>query len=147
MRSTAAAILVLTLLGTSGASAQLAPTSAPAPIVVKPLASATTTASGQPIVFPQGPGRVVVSEYVISPGAALPLHQHPHPRVAYVLQGMLEVTDKDTAQVFSYSPGQVVMEVIGQRHLGRNKGDDAVRLIVFDTIPEDAQGNVVLIEE
>lgn len=89
----------------------------------------------------------MVSEYLIAPGAALPLHKHPYPRVAYVLQGLLEVTDKDTGQTFSYSRGQVVMEVIGQRHLGRNKGDDTVRLIVFDTVPEEAQGNVVLIEE
>lgn len=139
-----AALAFTVLLGAGGALADTAPAALPAPITVKPLASATETASGQPITFPQGPGRVVVSEYVIAPGATLPLHQHPYPRVAYVLQGELEVTDKDTGQVFNYKPGDTVIEVIGQRHFGRTTGADAVRLIVFDTIPADAKSNVVI---
>jgi quercetin dioxygenase-like cupin family protein len=138
------AVLLAILLTTAGALADSAPANLPAPITVKPLASATETASGQAIAFPQGPGRVVVSEYTIAPGAVLPLHQHPYPRVAYVLQGMLEVTDKDTGQVFNYKPGDVVIEVIGQRHFGRTTGADAVRLIVLDTVPADAAGNVVI---
>lgn len=138
------AVLLATLLAGGGVSAQPALAPAPPQITVKPLASATATASGQPIVFPQGNGRVVVSEYMIAPGAALPLHQHPYPRVAYVLQGRLEVTDKDTGQEFHYKPGDVVIEVIGQRHFGYNTGDDAVRLIVFDTLPLGVESNVVI---
>lgn len=137
-------VLFATLLAVGDVSAQPAPAPAPPQITVKSLASATETASGQPIVFPSGSGRVVVSEYMITPGAALPLHHHPYPRVAYVLQGRLEVTDKDTGQDFVYKAGDVVIEVIGQRHFGHNSGDEAVRLIVFDTVPADSEGNVVI---
>ena len=147
MRVLAGTAFLVTFLAAGDALAQSPPMANPAPITVKPLASATKTASGQAIAFPMSPGRVVVSEYSIAPGAALPLHQHPYPRVAYVLQGTLEVVDKETGQVFLYHPGDVVIEVIGQRHFGQNKGDDPVRLIVFDTLPSDVQGNVVVIEE
>ncbi len=111
---------------------------------VKSLASATKTASGQPIVFPQGDGRVVVSEYEIAPGATLPAHRHPYPRVAYVLQGKLQVTDTDTGQDFFYSAGDVVIEVVDQRHFGRNAGNEPVRLLVFDTLPVGVLNNVVM---
>lgn len=137
-------VLFAGLLAAAEVCAQPAPVPAPPQITVKPLASATETASGQPIVFPEGDGRVVVSEYVIDPGAALPLHHHPYPRVAYVLQGRLEVTDKDTGQDFVYKAGDVVIEVVGQRHFGFNTGNEAVRLIVFDTVPAGSQGNVVI---
>jgi quercetin dioxygenase-like cupin family protein len=139
MRRFAGTALFLTLL--AGNAFAEGPMPVPA-IAVKPLASLDKTASGQPITFPQGPGRVIVAEYIIAPGATLPLHKHPYPRFAYVLQGTLEVTDKDTDQTFLYKPGDVVVEVIGQRHLGRNMGDDAVRLLVLDTTPADVKGNV-----
>lgn len=116
----------------------------PAPVRVKPITSTTVTASGQPLAFPQGPGRVIAGEYIIAPGAVLPLHQHPYPRFAYVLQGRLEVENRDTNQIYNYNPGEVVVEMIGQRHLGRNKGDEPVRLIVFDVTPADVETNVSL---
>lgn len=116
----------------------------PAPVRVKPIMSTTTTVSGQPIVFPQGPGRVVVGEYIIAPGAVLPLHQHPFPRFAYVLQGQLEVENRDAQQTYHYKPGDVVIEMIGQNHLGRNIGNEPVRLIVFDTTPANVESNVTI---
>lgn len=118
--------------------------SADAPIAVTKLLSATETASGQPITFPQGPGRVIVSEYVIQPGTALPLHEHPYQRIAYVLQGLLDVRDEDTGQTFSYKPGDVVVEVVRQRHLGVAKGSEPVRLIVFDTTPAEVESNTLI---
>lgn len=141
MRRFAGTALFLTLL--AGNALAEGPMPAPA-IAVRPIASLDKTASGQPITFPQGPGRVIVAEYVIAPGAVLPLHKHLYPRFAYVLQGTLEVTDKDTDQTFTYKPGDVVVEVIDQRHLGRNMGSDAVRLLVLDTTPTDVKGNVVV---
>ena len=141
MRRFTGTALFLTLL--AGNAFAEGPVPAPA-IAVRPIASLDKTASGQPITFPQGPGRVIVAEYVIAPGALLPLHKHPYPRFAYVLQGTLEVTDKDTNQTFTYKPGDVVVEVIDQRHLGQNKGTDAVRLLVLDTVPADVKGNVVV---
>lgn len=116
----------------------------PAPVRVKPIISTTITASGQVLLFPKEPGRVIAGEYIIAPGAVLPLHQHPYPRFAYVLQGELEVENRDTNQIYHYKPGEVVVEMIGQRHLGRNKGDEPVRLIVFDVTPANVENNVTL---
>ena len=49
-------------------------------VVVTPVAKATTTVSGQPIVLPQDNPEVSVSIYEIPPGAALPQHRHHYPR-------------------------------------------------------------------
>ncbi|HSI39994.1 MAG TPA: cupin domain-containing protein [Xanthobacteraceae bacterium] len=141
MKRPAAALIVAMAVWPAAARAEAPP--AP-PVTVTPLASATSTASGQPIGFPAGPGRVVVAEYVIAPGARLPVHRHPYPRIGYVLQGTLEVVEERTGRVFSYKPGDVIVEVIGAAHFGRNTGSDPVRLVVFDTTPADVEGNVTL---
>jgi quercetin dioxygenase-like cupin family protein len=115
----------------------------PAAVTVTPLVSVTATPSGQPITMPQGDLRVIASTYLIAPGARLPLHKHPYPRYGYVLEGTLRVTDADTHQVFTYKPGDVIVEVIGQWHFAENIGTTPVRLIIFDTVPKDDTGNTV----
>jgi quercetin dioxygenase-like cupin family protein len=116
---------------------------APAAVTITPLVSATATPSGQPIVMPQGDARVIASLYIIAPGARLPLHKHPFPREAYVLAGNLRVTDTDTHQVFTYKPGDFIVEVIGQWHFAENTGSTPVRLLVIDTVPQAVTGNTV----
>src|SRR3954468_10524716 len=75
------------------------------PVVVRPIMSATRTASGQPIHLPAGDARVSMSEFTIAPGARLPVHKHPFPRFAYVLEGTLAVTVEGTGQTFTYKAG------------------------------------------
>jgi len=110
----------------------------PGAVVVKPLATATTTADGRPIRLPQGDVRVALSEYVIAPGAKLPVHRHPHTRLAYVIEGTLDVTDVDAGETWSYKPGDLIVEVVDRWHFGVNTGTTPVRLLVLDEAPDGA---------
>ena len=114
-----------------------------APVVVKPVLSTTTTASGQPIALPKQNAQVLVSTYDIAPGAKLPVHKHPYPRYAYVLAGTLQVTDQATGKIYDYRPGQFIVEVLGSWHFGENAGTDPVRLLVIDQV-EEGQANTIL---
>ena len=87
-------------------------------VVVTPVFSTTTTASGQPIVLPQANAQVIVSTYDIAPGAKLPVHKHPSPRYAYVLSGTLRVTEQASGRTFDYQTGQFIVEVLNAWHFG-----------------------------
>lgn len=113
------------------------------PVVVRPVASATATSSGQPIVLPQKDAQVVVSSYEIAPGAVLPVHKHPFPRYAYVQAGSLHVTNNDTGKSEDFKPGDFIVEAVGQWHFGTNTGKDVVKLLVIDMV-EKGKANTVL---
>lgn len=105
-----------------------------AAITVTPVATADSTATGQPIRLPQGDVEMVVAIYEIAPGAVLPEHRHPYPRYAYVQQGTLEVDNTEAGKRIVYRPGDVVVEAVGQWHKGTNIGTDPVKLLVIDMI-------------
>jgi quercetin dioxygenase-like cupin family protein len=113
------------------------------PVVVNPVLSTTTTATGQPIRLPQGDIKLSVLEYRIAPGARLPVHMHPNPRYGYMLEGTLTVTLPDTGQTFTYHAGDVIVEVVGVWHFGSNEGTVPVRLIVFDQVPGDQAATIL----
>jgi len=115
------------------------------PVVVRPVMSATTTSSGQPIVLPQKDAQVIVSTYDIAPGAVLPVHKHPFPRYAFVQAGNLRVTNNDTGKSEDFKPGDFIIEAVGQWHFGTNTGKDAVKLLVIDMV-EKGKANTVLRE-
>ncbi len=104
------------------------------------LFSATTTASGQPIVLPKGNAEVIVWMYDIPVGARLPVHKHPSPRYAYVLAGTLRVATADETRTWDYKTGDVIIEMIDAWHYGMNTGTEPVRLLVFDQV-EAGQAN------
>ena len=112
-------------------------------VVVTPLASTTSTASGQPITLPQKDAQVIVSSYEIPAGAQLPVHEHPFARYAYVLGGTLQVTNVETGKSNTYRPGDFIVEMIGQWHKAANVGADPVRLLVIDQVEEGAQNTVL----
>lgn len=112
-------------------------------VIVRPVASATATSSGQPIVLPQKDAQVVVSSYEIAPGAVLPVHKHPFPRYAYVQAGNLRVTNNDTGKSEDFKPGDFIVEAVGQWHFGTNTGKDTVKLLVIDMV-EKGKANTVL---
>lgn len=128
----------LLALGVADAGAQESGGAA-AKVVVKPLVSTTTTATGQPIVLPQKNAEVLVSTYEIPAGATLPVHRHPFPRYAYVLGGTLEVTNVESGKSNIYKPGDFVIEMIGQWHQATNRGAEPVRLLVIDQVEQGAQ--------
>ncbi|QKC96519.1 cupin domain-containing protein [Mesorhizobium sp. NZP2298] len=121
------------------ANCALALDSSGTPVVVTPLASRTTTASGQPITLPQKNVQVLVSTYDIAPGATLPVHRHPFPRYAYVEAGTLKVTNVETGNSNTYKTGDFIVEMIGQWHQATNIGDGPVKLLVIDQVEEGAK--------
>jgi len=125
------------------AESRPAKTEATKPVVVRPVASATATSRGQPIVLPQKDAQVVVSRYEIAPGAVLPVHKHPFPRYAYVQAGNLRVTNNDTGKSEDFKPGDFIVEAVGQWHFGTNTGKDTVKLLVIDMV-EKGKANTVL---
>ncbi|MDX8516036.1 cupin domain-containing protein [Mesorhizobium captivum] len=136
----ASALLLAAALSSSTA---LALDSSATPVVVTPLASKTTTSSGQPIMLPQGNVEVQVSAYQIAPGATLPVHKHPFPRYAYVEAGTLKVTNVETGSSNTYKTGDFIVEMIGQWHQATNIGADPVKLLVIDQVEQGAKNTIL----
>ncbi|CAI2934069.1 cupin domain-containing protein [Aminobacter niigataensis] len=137
-----AAVCTVVLFSSSSSEA-LDSSPAAAKVVVTPLASVTTTASGQPIVLPQKNVQVLVSSFEIPPGATLPVHKHPSARYAYVLEGQLQVTNVDTGKGTSYKAGDFIVEMIGEWHQGANVGAEPVKLLVIDQVEEGTPNTVL----
>lgn len=97
-----------------------------------PLLKATTTWAGQPLAYPEGTPEVSAVLIELAVGGQTGWHQHPVASYAYVLQGELEVTLGD-GRSQRVSQGDVLAEVIGIPHNGRNVGDVPVKLVVFYT--------------
>jgi quercetin dioxygenase-like cupin family protein len=112
-------------------------------VSVDKLATATTTASGQPIALPQDDVHVVLSDYRIAPGARLPVHKHPFPRLAVVQAGTLDVTNVETGETITYRPGQMIVEAMDQWHFGVATGSDPVHLLVIDETSGDVSNTVL----
>jgi quercetin dioxygenase-like cupin family protein len=127
MRTTLAALILSALALPLALRADQKPA-----VTIKRLLSTRTTASGQPIDVPVHP-EVVASRYEIAPNAALPIHEHPYPRYAYVLSGTMEITVLG-GKTYRYGAGDFIAEVIGQWHTGRNTGDTPVQLLVIDQV-------------
>lgn len=141
MRNVLASALLLAAALSSTAARAL--DSSGTPVVVTPLASRTTTASGQPIALPQKNVEVQVSAYEIAPGATLPVHKHPFPRYAYVEAGTLKVTNVETGNSNTYKTGDFIVEMIGQWHQATNIGTDAVKLLVIDQVEQGVKNTIL----
>ncbi len=124
------------------ATPALAPAWAQAPARPGPvttlIGAAQATSSGQPVLLPQGPVQVTLSETTLAPGGALPAHKHPYPRYAYLLAGRLQVTNLDTGKTFDAKAGELVLDPVDQWHEAKVMGDEAVRLLTFDQTPPGA---------
>jgi len=114
-----------------------------ASVVVTPVLSAVTTSAGQPITFPKKAGQVIATVYDIPPGATLPVHEHPFPRLGYVLAGTLSVTNVETRKTETYKTGELILESIGQWHKGTNPGSEVLRLLVIDLVDQGENNTVV----
>jgi quercetin dioxygenase-like cupin family protein len=125
MRRTALSLIACMLAAPAMADLQTS-------VVVTKILEADRTISGDPIVLPTGPANVVVSKYVIAPGAALPVHRHSFQRFAYILSGTLEVRNADTGATRKFNEGDFVVEGVGYWHNGSNIGAEPVVLLVID---------------
>ena len=105
--------------------------------------STDVNSAGQPIVFPQQRGQVDVLIYEIKPGAALPLHKHPFPRMGYMLSGRLRVTNTETRTSSVYAAGDFALEAVDKWHKAESIGDEPAKLLVIDLVDRGAQNTVL----
>jgi quercetin dioxygenase-like cupin family protein len=101
-----------------------------AQVQVSTVLKAQTSWDGKPIVYP--PGKAEVSGLVVelAPGAQTGWHSHPVPSFAFVLEGELEIEQRNGG-VKRLKAGEAVAEVVNTFHNGRNIGTVPVKLVVF----------------
>ena len=141
--SAAAMVASLALVGAvTGGSASAHPVapsvaspSPSTPSAVPPIAlltKQTTSVLGQPLAYPtQLPAEVSSSIITLLPGQQTGWHRHDAPMYAYILSGAVTVTyDGDITK--TYRKGQAIMEAVGTRHNGVNKGEEPVRILVVN---------------
>jgi quercetin dioxygenase-like cupin family protein len=113
------------------------------PVTVNPLLTTSVTASGQPIMLPQGDVQLITSIYEIPQGAKLPEHEHNSQRYGYLLTGQLRVTNTETGESKEYKPGDFIVESRAQWHKAENIGTEPIKLLVIDQI-KPGESTVVL---
>ncbi|HEY5347649.1 MAG TPA: cupin domain-containing protein [Rhizomicrobium sp.] len=99
------------------------------------------TITGQPILVPDNPD-VILSIAEFPPGAKLAEHKHIYPHLAYVMQGVLTVTNRETGESYVVRQGDFVAEMQNVWHSGMNKGSVPVKLLIIDTVPHGLPDNV-----
>lgn len=141
-----ACLVALAGLPAATAARAEAALSSPPPVVVTKLLSTQVTAIGQPLKLPATAPQAIFSEYLVQPGAVLPVHKHPFSRYAYVLEGSLRVSRPGHAEFSDYRAGDVVVEMVDEWHFGTNTGDGPLRLLVIDQV-EPGSPTTVLQQE
>ena len=73
---------------------------------------------------------VTVLKIVINVNEELPMHKHDLVNIAYVKKGTLTVITDDNKEI-TLNVGEVLPELVGKYHYGKNTGNEPVELIVF----------------
>lgn len=73
---------------------------------------------------------VTVLKIIINVGEELPMHKHDLVNIAYVKKGILTVITNDNKKI-TLQAGEVLPELIGKYHYGKNTGNEPVELVVF----------------
>lgn len=73
---------------------------------------------------------VTVLRIIINVNEELPMHKHDLINIAYVKKGTLTVITDDKKEITLHE-GEVLPELIGKYHYGKNRGNEPVELIVF----------------
>ncbi len=71
-----------------------------------------------------------VLKIVIGVSEELPMHRHDLVNIAYVKKGTLTVITDDNKEITLHE-GEVLPELVGKYHYGKNTGKEPVELIVF----------------
>jgi len=102
-------------------------------IKVTPLLRQSTTAAGQPIVYPTTNNpEVTAVRVIIPPGAETGWHKHPFPCYGYILSGELTV-EMEGREAEHLKGGQALVESVNVLHNGKNTGTEPVELVMFVT--------------
>jgi quercetin dioxygenase-like cupin family protein len=116
----------LAVIGLLGVGARPAPPPEPA---VTTLLETDRTILGQPFEYPEGEAKITAVVVTVPRGAVLPLHLHPVPVFAYVLEGELRV-DYGAAGARTYRKGDALIEAFDSPHTGSNAGRRTVKVLV-----------------
>ena len=81
--------------------------------------------------YPAGQPEATVLRITIPPHAVLPWHRHPVINVGYMLSGVLEVENRETGEKKMIRAGDVLPELVGTVHRGRNPADVPAVILVF----------------
>ena len=73
---------------------------------------------------------VTVLKIIINVGEELPMHKHDLVNIAYVKKGTLTVITNDNKEI-TLKEGEVLPELIGKYHYGKNTGKEPIELVVF----------------
>lgn len=71
-----------------------------------------------------------VLKIVIGLNEELPMHKHDLVNIAYVKKGTLTVITDDNKEITLHE-GEVLPELVGKYHYGKNTGKEPIELIVF----------------
>lgn len=80
--------------------------------------------------YSKGQPEVRIMKYIIAQGATLPLHQHPFINAGVLLKGQLQV-EKEDGTTLLLNPGDTIVELVNQWHLGKSIGEEDAEIIVF----------------
>lgn len=73
---------------------------------------------------------VTVLKIIINVGEELPMHKHDLVNIAYVKKGTLTVITDDNKEITLHE-GEVLPELVGKYHYGKNTGNEPIELVVF----------------
>jgi quercetin dioxygenase-like cupin family protein len=103
---------------------------------------ATSAANGQKLAYAKAENpEVTVALVEIPPGGDTGWHSHPILVYAYILSGAITVALEGGGQ-YDFKEGEAILEVINTPHIGRNKGEAPVKLVVFYTGAEGGQNTI-----
>lgn len=79
--------------------------------------------------------RVMLCEITLKEGAGVPLHQHPHDQIGYVVRGRIRM--QIGAEVISFGPGDSYAIAGGVPHSGHPEGGDCTVVDIFHPVREE----------
>lgn len=95
------------------------------------LAQSTSSWDGTPLpAYPTKNPEITILKITISPGAVLPMHQHPVINAGVLLSGALTVTTEDN-RTHRLKAGDALIEVVKKWHYGKNTGKEPAVIVVF----------------
>ena len=97
---------------------------------VLPLLKTQTSWDGKAISYPKGRAEISAIHIEVAPGAKTDWHWHNVPSFAYMLEGELQVTQKNGKQKM-LTAGEALAEDVGTLHYGHNTGKVPAKLVVF----------------
>ena len=116
---------------------------APPATSVEILLETDQTILGNAFAYPQGRAQVTAAKITVPPGAEVPLHLHPVPLFAYILQGEL-VVDYGSAGTRTYEKGDAFVEAFEWPHSAKNGGKGIVQILAVYSGAVGVENAIVL---